>query len=78
MGFEAKLNKEEQQVMITGTPACSIILPIIKNGQVRSLQNNSPKGFEHWLIKQDGVNHAQFEESKLMSLLRWFSYIPPA
>lgn len=31
-----------------------------KTGEVRSGQTIVPKGFEHWLIKPDGVNDAQF------------------
>lgn len=33
-------------------------------GEVRSGQAHSPKGFEHWLLKLDGVSDAQFGESK--------------
>ncbi len=31
-----------------------------KSGEVRSGQANASKGFEHWLIKLDGVSEAQF------------------
>ena len=41
-----------------------LLLIIKKNGQVRSGQTNAPKGFEHWLIKLDGVSDVQFGESK--------------
>ena len=35
-----------------------------KTGEVRSGQTNAPKGFEHWLIKLDGVSDVQVGESK--------------
>ncbi len=34
-----------------------------KTGEIRSGQSNVPKGFEHWLIKLDGVSGEQFGES---------------
>ena len=71
--FEANLNEDEQQAVMEilkiGTSAGgarpkAIIAYNKKTGQVRSGQTNSPKGFEHWLIKLDGVSDAQFGESK--------------
>ncbi len=35
-----------------------------KTGEVRSGQTNAPKGFEHWLIKLDGVSNVQLAASK--------------
>jgi serine/threonine-protein kinase HipA len=35
-----------------------------KNGEVKSGQTNAPKGFEHWLIKLDGVSDVQLGASK--------------
>jgi len=35
-----------------------------KTGEVRSGQTNAPKGFEHWLIKLDGVSDVQLGASK--------------
>ena len=35
-----------------------------KTGQVRTGQANAPKGFEHWLIKLDGVSDAQFGNTR--------------
>jgi serine/threonine-protein kinase HipA len=67
--FEANLSKDEQRAMIEilkiGTSAGgarpkAIIAYNKKTGQVRSGQTNAPKGFEHWLIKLDGVSGAQF------------------
>ncbi|BAX78703.1 type II toxin-antitoxin system HipA family toxin [Labilibaculum antarcticum] len=67
--FEANLSKDEQRAMMEilkiGTSAGgarpkAIIAYNKKTGQVRSGQANAPKGFEHWLIKLDGVSDAQF------------------
>ncbi|MFT5070732.1 MAG: serine/threonine-protein kinase HipA [Chitinophagales bacterium] len=71
--FETHLNEDEQQAVMEilkiGTSAGgarpkAIIAYNKKTGQIRSGQTNSPKGFEHWLIKLDGVSDAQFGESK--------------
>lgn len=71
--FETKLNKDDQravmEILKIGTSAGgarpkAIIAYNKKTGQVRSGQTNSPKGFEHWLIKLDGVSDAQFGASK--------------
>ncbi|MRI00269.1 type II toxin-antitoxin system HipA family toxin [Kriegella sp. EG-1] len=71
--FETNLNKGEEQAMMEilkiGTSAGgarpkAIIAYNKKTGQVRSGQANAPKGFEHWLIKLDGVSDAQFGKSK--------------
>jgi serine/threonine-protein kinase HipA len=70
--FETNLNEDEQQAVMEilkiGTSAGgarpkAIISYNKKTGQVRSGQTNSPKGFEQWLIKLDGVSDAQFGES---------------
>jgi len=70
--FETNLTKDEHQAMLEilkiGTSAGgarpkAIIAYNEKTGQVKSGQTNAPKGFEHWLIKLDGVNDAQFGES---------------
>jgi serine/threonine-protein kinase HipA len=72
-GFETNINEDEQQAMLDilkiGTSAGgarpkAIIAYNKKTGQVRSGQTNAPKGFEHWLIKLDGVSDVQFGESK--------------
>ncbi len=71
--FETNLNEVEQQAVMEmlkiGTSAGgarpkAIIAYNKKTGQIRSGQANAPKGFEHWLIKLDGVSDAQFGESK--------------
>lgn len=70
--FETNLIKDEQKTMMDilkiGTSAGgarpkAIIAYNKETGQVRSGQTNTPKGFEHWLIKLDGVNDTQFGES---------------
>lgn len=70
--FETNLNEDEHHAMMDilkiGTSAGgarpkAIIAYNKKTGQVRSGQTNAPKGFEHWLIKLDGVSDAQFGES---------------
>lgn len=35
-----------------------------KSGEVKSGQTNAPKGFEHWLIKLDGVSDVQLGKSQ--------------
>ncbi len=71
--FETNLNQDEQQAVMEilkiGTSAGgarpkAIIAYNKKTGKVRSGQTNSPKGFEHWLIKLDGVSDTQFGQSK--------------
>ena len=71
--FETNLKESEKQAMMEilkiGTSAGgarpkAIIAYNKKTGQVRSGQTNAPKGFEHWLIKLDGVSDAQFGASK--------------
>ncbi len=71
--FETNLSDNEQQAMreilkigtSAGGARPKAIIAYNKNtGQVKSGQTNVPKGFEHWLIKLDGVSDAQFGESK--------------
>lgn len=46
-----------------GARAKAVIAYNEKTKEVRSGQTIAPKGFEHWLIKFDGVHDAQFGES---------------
>lgn len=71
-GFSTDLNKYEKRAMLDilkiGTSAGgarpkAVIAYNQKTGEVRSGQVNAPKGFEHWLIKLDGVSDAQFGTS---------------
>lgn len=72
-GFETNLTQNEQKAMSDilkiGTSAGgarpkAIIAYNAKTGQVKSGQTEVPEGFEHWMIKLDGVNDEQFGESK--------------
>jgi serine/threonine-protein kinase HipA len=67
--FGVNLNQDEQQAMTEilkiGTSAGgarpkAVIAYNKKTGEVRSGQTKAPNGFEHWLIKLDGVSDAQF------------------
>jgi len=70
--FTANIQAAEQKAMMQilriGTSAGgarpkAVIAYNIKTGEVKSGQTKAPKGFEHWLIKLDGVSEAQFGES---------------
>jgi len=70
--FEVNLFRDEQQavseILKIGTSAGGVRPKAVitynrKNGEVRSGQTNAPKGFEHWIIKFDGVSDAQFGSS---------------
>lgn len=71
--FETNLTQNEQKAMSDilkiGTSAGgarpkAIIAYNAKTGQVKSGQTDVPPGFEHWMIKLDGVSDAQFGESR--------------
>ncbi len=71
--FETNIEEDEQQAMMEilkiGTSAGgarpkAIIAYNQKTGQVKSGQTIAPKGFEHWLIKLDGVSDSQFGQSR--------------
>lgn len=71
-GFEENLQADEETAMIEilkiGTSAGGArpkaVIAYNKNTkEVRSGQTLAPEGFEHWLIKLDGVSDAQFGES---------------
>ena len=70
--FTTNLNDDEQQAVMNilkiGTSAGgarpkAIIAYNRKTGEVKSGQTVVPKGFEHWIIKLDGVSDIQFGES---------------
>jgi serine/threonine-protein kinase HipA len=72
-GFNTDLKEDEKHAMMDllkiGTSAGgarpkAIIAYNEKTGKVKSGQAIVPKGFEHWLIKLDGVSDTQFGESK--------------
>jgi serine/threonine-protein kinase HipA len=70
--FKANLQKEEEKAVLEilriGTSAGgarpkAVIAYNQKTGEVRSGQTNASKGFEHWLIKLDGVSDTQLGSS---------------
>jgi len=70
--FLTQINQNEtkamREVLKIGTSAGgarpkAIIAYNKKSGEIRSGQGNVPVGFEHWMIKLDGVSGAQFGES---------------
>lgn len=70
--FEANINNEEQNTLMDilkiGTSAGgarpkAIIAYNEKTGVIKSGQAKAPKGFNHWLIKLDGVSDSQFGAS---------------
>ncbi len=71
-GFEVNIQADDEKAMMQilkiGTSAGgarpkAVIAYNEKSGEVRSGQTKAPKGFEHWLIKLDGVSEEQFGES---------------
>lgn len=67
--FAANLSKDEEKPLFEilkigssagGARAKALIAYNSKTGEIRSGQANAPKGFEHWLIKFDGVSDSQF------------------
>ena len=70
--FTTNLNKDEEQAVLEilkiGTSAGgarpkAVIAWNEKSGEVKSGQTKAPKGFEHWLIKLDGVSDVQIGSS---------------
>ena len=70
--FDTNLNKDEEQAVLEilqiGTSAGgarpkAVIAWNEKSGEVKSGQTKAPKGFEHWLIKLDGVSDVQLGSS---------------
>jgi serine/threonine-protein kinase HipA len=71
--FVTNLQEDEEkailEILSIGTSAGgarpkAVIAYNEKNGEVKSGQTNAPKGFEHWLIKLDGVSDIQLGASK--------------
>lgn len=64
--FKVNLHEDElSEILKIGTSAGgarpkAVIAYNKKSGEVRSGQTIVPKGFEHWLLKLDGVSDAQF------------------
>jgi len=66
MGIEKGAIKEILKIGTSagGARPKALIAYSKKTGEVRSGQTRAPKGFEHWLIKLDGVSDAQLGESE--------------
>ena len=71
--FNSNLNHDEKSAMMDilrigtsagGMRAKAIIAFNEKTGQVRSGQTRAPLGYEHWLLKLDGVNDTQLGDPK--------------
>ncbi len=71
--FTTNLKADEEKAVLEilqiGTSAGgarpkAVIVYNEKTGEVKSGQTNAPKGFEHWLIKLDGVSDVQLGASK--------------
>jgi len=82
--FKADLSKDEretlQQILKVGTSAGgarpkAVIAYNPVTGGVRSGQINAPKGYEHWLLKLDGVSDAQFGESSGWGRIEYAYYL---
>lgn len=70
--FQTNMKKEDEQAMMdilkVGTSAGgarpkALIAYNEKTSEVRSGQTNAPKGFQHWLLKLDGVSDVQLGAS---------------
>jgi len=71
--FQSQLKGQElqamQDILRIGTSAGgarpkAVIAYNEKTGEVRSGQTKAPKGFEHWMIKLDGVSDVQLGQTK--------------
>lgn len=83
-GFFTQLSEDENKAMMDilkiGTSAGgarpkAIIAFHPKTKEVRSGQGNVPVGFEHWLIKLDGVSKEQFGESSGWGRVEYAYYL---
>ena len=82
--FLTNIGKDEEKAMMKilkiGTSAGgarpkAVIAFNPKTKEVRSGQGNVPKGFEHWLIKLDGVSGEQFGESSGWGRVEYAYYL---
>jgi serine/threonine-protein kinase HipA len=82
--FLTNLSEDEEKAMIEilkiGTSAGgarpkAVIAYNPKTQEVKSGQGNVPKGFEHWLLKLDGVSGAQFGESSGWGRVEYAYYL---
>lgn len=58
-----------------GQRAKAVIAYNDKTGEVRSGQINAPKGFEHWLLKLDGVTNAELGDPKHFGQIEYVYYL---
>ena len=58
-----------------GQRAKAVIAYNDKTGEVRSGQINAPKGFEHWLLKLDGVTNAELGDPKHFGQIEYIYYL---
>ncbi|PCJ83764.1 MAG: toxin HipA [Flavobacteriales bacterium] len=82
--FEVNLREDEQkamnEILKIGTSAGgarpkAVIAFNKKTGEIRSGQTIIPKGFEHWLLKLDGVSDAQFGSSHGFGRVEYTYYL---
>ncbi|MFC5284784.1 type II toxin-antitoxin system HipA family toxin [Pedobacter alpinus] len=82
--FNTNLSEDDEtalsQILKIGTSAGgarpkAVIAYNHLTGEVRSGQTNVPNGFEHWLIKLDGVYDAQFGESSGWGKVEYAYYL---
>ena len=83
-GFKVNLHEGEQkamgEILKIGTSAGgarpkAVIAFNKKTGEVRSGQTIAPKGFEHWILKLDGVSDAQFGSSHGFGRVEYAYYL---
>lgn len=83
-GFSTQLSEDENKAMMDilkigtstgGARPKAIIAFHPKTKEVRSGQGNVPVGFEHWLIKLDGVSKEQFGESSGWGRVEYAYYL---
>lgn len=82
--FLTNIGKDEEKTMMEilkigisagGARPKAVIAYNQKTKEVRSGQGNVPKGFEHWLIKLDGVSGEQFGESSGWGRVEYAYYL---
>jgi len=82
--FEVSLQEDERkamgEILKIGTSAGgarpkAVIAYNKKNGEVRSGQTSAPKGFEHWLLKLDGVSDTQIGTSHGFGRVEYAYYL---
>lgn len=82
--FKTNLHGDEEKAMkdilrigtsAGGARPKAVIAYNKKNGEIRSGQTAVPKGFEHWLIKLDGVSDVQFGTSSGYGRVEYAYYL---